>query len=286
MKFAIAHSLRLAAATPVWEHHCELRLAPGPTDHQTVSGVSVTVEPRAEVRSYRDGFGNTVHAFDLNAPHSEARVVLRAAVETTLDNPFAFSPIAPSAERGWIAEALHLQPRLWDYLLFHSPAAPPLAGLEVAVPKRDPAKPLLEALQDVVQWAADAFSLAEPGEHPAPAGLAEALRTEVVDARSLAHLLLSVARAWGAPARYVHGHRDPGYDDGEAPTLHAWAEVLVPGAGWRGLDPCAGLVTNDTYVSIATGRDAGDCPPIRSTCKGDDAAPAEDAAVIEVRCDQ
>jgi transglutaminase-like putative cysteine protease len=285
VKYAIAHVIRLAAATPVWEHHCELRLAPGPTDHQRVGSVTVDVEPTAEVRTYRDGFANTVHAFDLAAPHGEVRVMLRAAVETMLDNPFAFAPVAPSAERGWMAEAVHLQPRLWDYLIHSSPATPPLASLEVAVPGRDAAKPLLEALQLVVQWTAEHFTVAEPEER-APAALAEALRTDLVDARTLAHLLVSVARAWGAPARYVHGHRDPGYNDGEAPTLHAWAEVLVPGAGWRGLDPCAGLVTNDTYVTVASGRDASDCPPVRSTCKGDDAASAEHGSLIEVRCDQ
>ena len=55
-------------------------------------------------------------------------------------------------------------------------------------------------------------------------------------------------------------------------VLHAWAEILVPGAGWRGLDSCTGLVTNDTYVTVACGRDALDCPPVRSACKGNEAA--------------
>lgn len=285
MRYAIAHTVRLAAATPVWEHHCELRLAPTSTDHQQVDAVSVSVEPATAVRSFRDGFGNTVHAFDLAAPHGEARATVRAVVETRLDNPFAFGPVAPSAERGWIAEALNLQPRLWDYVLHHSAATPPLAALELDVPRRDPGKPLLEALQVVVQWVAETFTVASP-EEASPARLAEALRTDTVDARALAHLLVSVARAWGAPARYVHGHLDPGYADGETPTLHPWAEVLVPGAGWRGLDPCAGLVTNDTYVSVASGRDAADCPPIRSTCKGDESAAAAQGEMIEVRCDQ
>lgn len=285
MRYAIAHTLRLVTPAPVWEHHCELRLAPSRSEHQAVHELTVAVEPAAAVRAFRDGFGNTVHAFDLAAPHSEVAVRLQATVETTLDNPFAFAAVAPGAERAWIGEALQQQPRLWHYLLHHGAATPPLATLELAVPRRDPAKPLLEALQDVVQWIADRFAVGDAGA-PAPLPLAEALHAEALDARALAHLLISVARAWGAPARYVHGHRDPGYDDGAPPALHAWAEVLVPGAGWRGLDPCAGLVTNDTYVGIATGRDAADCPPVRSTCKGAELPPAPQETVIEVRCDQ
>ncbi|MBX3023995.1 transglutaminase family protein [bacterium] len=284
MRYEIAHTLRLAAAAPVWEHHCELRLAPSPTPHQQVGEVALAVAPEAAVRRYRDGFGNTVHAFDLMAPHDAARVTLRAAVETTLANPFDFAPLPPGNERAWIAQALHGQPRLWDYLLHRSPLTPALATLELAVPDRDPGKPLLAALQAVMEWMRDALSR-EADAAPAPV-LAQALRGEAIDALALGHLLVSIARAWGAPARIARGYRDPAYaeDDAEQ-VLHAWAEILVPGAGWRGIDPCTGLVTNDTYITVAVGRDAADCPPVRSACKGDETELARVSAV-EVRGEQ
>lgn len=265
MRYAIVHRVRLAAASPVWEHHCELRIAPAATPHQTVGAVTVAVEPPAVVRAHRDGFGNPVHAFDLMAPHDEARATLRAEVETTLANPFDFAPVEPSAERAWIAEALHAQPRLWDYLLHRSAATPALAALDLEPPRRDPARALLEALQAVVAWSADG-----------------------PDAETHAHRLISLARAWGTPARFVRGYRDPGYADDAADAaeaLHAWAEILVPGAGWRGLDPATGLVTNDTYVTVACGRDALDCPPVRWSCTGGEDAVKETSAV-EVRGQQ
>lgn len=284
MKYEVTHTLRLGSPTPVWEHHCELRLAPSPTPHQQVDAVSLVVEPDADVRTYRDGFGNTVHAFDLMTPHDGARLVLRASVATTLANPFDFAPVAPAAERSWIGEALHRRPRLWDYLLHRSAATPALAGLDLAAPDRDPAKPLLAALQAVVEWMGSTFDLDPAAE--SSADLAAALRGGAVDDLALAHLLISIARAWGAPARIVRGYRDAALaDDEEDQTLRAWAEVLVPGAGWRGIDPCTGLVTNDAYITAAVGRDAGDCPPVRSACKGDDAALAR-ASAVEVRGDQ
>ena len=263
MKYAITHRVRLAAASPVWEHHCELRLAPRTTPHQTVGEVTVTVEPTAAVRAHIDGFGNAVHAFTLMAPHPETRVTLRAEVETTLANPFDFATVEPAAERAWIAEALHGQPRLWDFLLHRSTATPALAALDIAPPRRDPARALLDAIQAVVDWSADA-----------------------PDAETRAHRLISLARAWGTPARFVRGYRDPGYtEDDDAEAMHAWAEILVPGAGWRGLDPETGLVINDTYVTIACGRDALDCPPLRWSCKGGDDA-VEEVSTVEVRGQQ
>src|SRR5262249_37552337 len=134
-------------------------------------------------------------------------------------------------------------------------------------------------LQTVVEWMANEFTVVADAA-PVPT-LAEAVCADGVDAVALAHLLISVARAWGAPARFVRGYRDPAYADDDVDRRRpAWAEALVPGAGWRGLDPCTALVTNDTYVTVAVGRDALDCPPVRSACKGETMA---EVSAVSVR---
>lgn len=286
MIYAIAHAVRLAFPAPVWEQHCELRLAPRASEHQRVVAVTLELEPPAEPRAHVDGFGNPVHAFDLLAPHDAIVARIRARVETTLANPFDYPLVPPAAERAWLADALRSEPRLWDYTLHRSAATPDFAALGLACPPRDPARPLLDALRAVLDWTDEQLAVA-PGFALAATPLADALRAGHGNGQDLTHLLISVARAWGAPARYAMGYCDPDNDEDEdAPTtLHAWAEILVPGAGWRGLDPTARLVTNDTYVTVALGRDAFDCPPIRSHAKG-----AADAAAttttLEVTRDQ
>jgi transglutaminase-like putative cysteine protease len=49
---------------------------------------------------------------------------------------------------------------------------------------------------------------------------------------------------------------------------HAWAEVLVPGNGWLGLDPTLGRPVGVRHVRVAYGRDYGDVAPVRGVYKG------------------
>ena len=60
---------------------------------------------------------------------------------------------------------------------------------------------------------------------------------------------MAVCRAVGLAARFVSGYEagDPAYEQ----MLHAWAEVYLPGAGWRGYDPTMGIAVCDRHVAIA-----------------------------------
>ena len=88
--------------------------------------------------------------------------------------------------------------------------------------------------------------------------------------QDFAHLFITVARSWGIPARYVMGYLDPGISKaGETLATHAWAEALVPGAGWIGFDATHNLLANDHYVAVAVGRDSYDAAPQRGSFKGD-----------------
>lgn len=275
----------------MWEHHVEVRLAPRQNADQQVLDVELAIDPPCAPRSYDDCFGNHVHYCALIAPHDHFALRLRAEVVTSLDNPFAFSTVPPAGEREWIAERLRLQPRLWDYLLHRSPVTPDLHALaisDLAIPVREADQPLLDAVLAALEWIGDVLTY-EPGFTPAPPPLAEVLTRRVGGSQDLAHLLISIVRGWGFAARYVMGYRDPGYveDEGGVQRLHAWAEILVPGAGWRGVDPTTRLVANQTYIAVAVGRDASDAVPIKAVFQGgEEPEEAGMEAVVEVSGDQ
>lgn len=282
MRYLIDHELRLAFATPVREHHCEVRLAPSSSATQQVSVARLLIEPAAEVHGFCDYFGNRVHAFDVVAPHTQLVARLHVEVETLLHNPFAYTVIAPARERDWIADTLKSQPWLWDYVLHRSNVVPPLTRLAAdrQWPAYDPQHAVLDAVLAATEWVAD--TLAYRSDLAAAGVLAEALKAGSGCCHDLAHLLIAIVRAWGVPARFVGGYQDPDYldeaDDAQ-PAPHGWAEVLIPGAGWRGFDPTTRLVTNDTYVTAVVGRDAGDTTAYRDTLKGDDAAAVPDVTL-------
>ena len=70
--------------------------------------------------------------------------------------------------------------------------------------------------------------------------------------RDYAHLMITLARASGMPARMVNVYAP----DVTPPDFHAVAEVFV-GGEWRLVD-ATGIAEPDTMVRIGVGRDAAD----------------------------
>jgi transglutaminase-like putative cysteine protease len=280
MRYLIEHETRLTFSEPVVEHQCEVRLAPLEHPHQRVHALRVDVEPAARLFSYIDAFGNQVHHFGVLAPHAALRTWARSEVETLLDNPFDYVPVARDRERAWVNEALRAQPRLWDFVLHRSAATPALDTLArdgLKWPAHDPARPLIESVIVARDWIAETLRYAS-GATAVHSPLAEVIGARQGVCQDFAHLLITVVRAWGFPARYVMGYQDSDgdADDDARPSPHAWAEVLIPGAGWRGFDATAALVVNDRYVAVAVGRDSLDAAPQRGSFKGpDEKAPPE-----------
>jgi transglutaminase-like putative cysteine protease len=290
VRYEVAHELRLTYSRPIWEHYIELRLTPQDNTHQRVLATALTIDPTCEPGSYLDGFGNRVHYCSLISPHDHLTVQMRTQVETALSNPFDYPVVAPEREREWLTHSLRDRPRLWDYVLHRSAATPDLSQLaigDLALPRHDPSARLLDSVMAALAWMGENMELT-PVFAAAPAKLDDVLAQRAGGCQDLAHLLIAQVRAWGFAARYVMGYQDPDYDEEAAPQRpHAWAEVLIPGAGWRGFDPTTHLVANESYIAVAVGRDAADALSIKAVFKGGAEAPdAETDFVLEVTRDQ
>jgi transglutaminase-like putative cysteine protease len=80
-----------------------------------------------------------------------------------------------------------------------------------------------------------------------------------------AHVMITLCRLVGVPARYVSGHLL-----GEGGT-HGWMEVVVPdgdAAVAIPFDPCNGRRAGADYLTVATGRDYADVPPTSGSYSG------------------
>ena len=102
---------------------------------------------------------------------------------------------------------------------------------------------LIEIIQDRVKYTQ---------RHVGPAWPAgRTLKERVGSCRDLAMLMIECCRSIGLPARFVSGYHlvEP---KPERYDLHAWTEVYLQGAGWRGFDASGKGAVDDRYIPVAT----------------------------------
>lgn len=85
--------------------------------------------------------------------------------------------------------------------------------------------------------------------------------------RDVTVLFMDACRSLGLPARFTSGYF---YGDEEFSNrqLHAWAEVYLPGGGWRGFDPTIGLAVSNQHVAIASGPTSLSTAPSSGSFRG------------------
>jgi hypothetical protein len=88
------------------------------------------------------------------------------------------------------------------------------------------------------------------------------LRQRRGSCRDLAVLFMDVCRVFNIGARFVSGYQRYGLDQ-ERRYMHAWAEVYLPGGGWRGYDPTHAMAVADTHVPVAACRAPAGAAPHR-----------------------
>jgi transglutaminase-like putative cysteine protease len=87
--------------------------------------------------------------------------------------------------------------------------------------------------------------------------------------RDYAVLMMEAARHWGFGAQFVTGYIQMG--EGQHGATHAWTEIYVPGAGWRGYDPTNNKRAGAEHVSVAVAC----CHELASPLSGSWSGPAD-----------
>ena len=77
------------------------------------------------------------------------------------------------------------------------------------------------------------------------------LKTKTGSCRDLAVLFMECCRYQGFASRFVSGYRID-KDSIENTDLHAWCEVFIEGAGWKGFDPSMGLAVTNEYFTLSS----------------------------------
>jgi hypothetical protein len=84
--------------------------------------------------------------------------------------------------------------------------------------------------------------------------------------RDFAVLMMEAARYWGLAARFVTGYIQMA--EGQHGATHAWTEIYIPGAGWRGFDPTNNKIVGSEHISVAVAREQEKASPLSGSWEG------------------
>jgi transglutaminase-like putative cysteine protease len=262
-RMRVVHSTGYAYKSPVTASFNEARLTPRSDSRQNV--ILNRVETLPATRSYRyvDYWGTAVTAFDLHAPHTQLRVTSSSVVEADRPEP----PVAKVAWTDLQAEAVIDR---FDEVL-NATGYVPMSRRIAAVGRRiaryhAPA----EAVVAAVQWVRSELEY-DPGSTGVHSSGLDALREGKGVCQDFAHLSLIVLRSMGIPGRYVSGYLHPKRDAVIGKTVdgqtHAWIQAWT--GSWWDYDPTNDAEINEQYVSVGTGRDYADVPPLKGVYSGE-----------------
>lgn len=244
---AVCHVTRYRYARPATLGPQVLRLIPRPSARVLSHALDVAPARHAMTRE-RDAHGNRVARVTFPEPATELRIEARLVADLAARDP---EPAAPS-------EGMEAVP----CLVAEAPG-PRLRAFLDAVPHGwRSALDLVEGLAARVAAEVGHVLRPEPGVQPPEDTLARGTGS----CRDSAWLLVAALRQVGLPARFVSGYLlQPGPGGTDGVDLHAWAEALVPGAGWVGLDPTSGGLAGPGHVPLAAAPHHADAAPLAGT---------------------
>jgi len=105
-------------------------------------------------------------------------------------------------------------------------------------------------------------------EEPGVQTATETLSRGTGSCRDFANLFMEAARSLGLASRFVSGYLHAPPSAINYGATHAWAEVYLPGAGWKGFDPTIGEIAGIDHIPVAVARLPESVPPIAGSFIG------------------
>jgi transglutaminase-like putative cysteine protease len=251
------------SAVSLGPHQAMMRPREGHDLH--IENAQVAIEPTATVRWVRDIYGNSIAVITFSEPTQKLSIASDVTVAVYDDRPLECL-IEPSATHYPFQYAAEDQVEIVPYRLPSYPHDGP-------------------ALQ---RWLLDLYS---PGQLIETWELLSRLNTRIFEAfqyryrpeygvqapcqtlalgsgscRDYAVFMMEAARHWGFAARFVTGYIQMA--EGQHGATHAWTEVYVPGAGWRGYDPTNNKLVGAEHVSVAVSREQEKASPLSGAWEG------------------
>ena len=258
MKLKIKKESLYSYAEPVSFSPHHVRIFPRMDLSVKVEKVVFSTLPGADVQYRQDIFDNQIAYCFYPKPGSTLSFDIELELEVREKNPFHFLlestgfkiPPEYKPDRAEIL-APYLRPE--GSCKLPEPLAPTVA------------RPTVETLVNFNHWIHENIAY-ESRLHGKPYTPEEILKKGSGSCRDFAALLVEALRQNGVAARLASGfvwEGDKAEEDKRASSaMHLWVEACLPGAGWIGMDPTNGVLTDHHFITTAVGRDHEDVSPI------------------------
>ncbi len=266
-RFKIVHQTYYNFSGEVTLGPHELRLRPRGDHEIRIESSKLEIRPKATLKWHRDVEGNSVATASFKSPARQLAVESEVIVQQFNDAPLDFL-VAP--------EAVHY-PFAYDpddTLLLAPYMAQPgrMAGQRLAgflANLWQPGQPIQTyGLLERINLRIHADLKYQIREEPGVQNPEETLRRGTGSCRDFATLFMEASRSLGLASRFVSGYLRAEPSSVNYGSTHAWSEVYIPGAGWKGFDPTTGTIAGMDHFAVAVARLPESVPPISGSFVG------------------
>ena len=279
MRYRIVHKTQYLSQESVSVGHNEAWLTPRNTPTQTRRSHRIEITPPPSVKLDRtDYFQNTTTQFAFNQGYDTLTVTAISVVELLTAVP---SDIPVPAWES-VRDAVQAHDTELDFIAleftFDSPRCRVSAEFaEYAASSFPEGEPIRDAIADLMKRFHSDFQY-DPTATTVSTPVEQVFRIRRGVCQDFAHLLISMLRSMGLPARYVSGYLRTLPPPGKprlvgADASHAWVSVYCGELGWIDLDPTNNQFPSTAHITIAWGRDYMDVAPLKGVYVGGGISP-------------
>jgi len=244
--FDVVHRTVYRYDAPIERSMHMLRLTPVSDHLQHVLAHELSVSVPGQSRDYVDVFGNRVRRLAIDTTFSEMVIEAKSTVEVFDVDPLGFGPLRvrstiPLVWMPWQRQVL--DPFLLPVELPEMQLAE-LADYAMSFVKRNDSD-LLDTLLDINHTIFREYAYQQGTTTVSTTAFDTYVNRHGV-CQDFANLMICLARLLGVPARYVCGYIYTGpkaLNRAQSEASHAWVQVYLPQAGWKGFDPTNGIIT-------------------------------------------
>jgi transglutaminase-like putative cysteine protease len=267
MKIRIQHRTTYNYATPVTfgEHKIMVRPREGHDVH--IESSILEIQPAHNIRWMRDVNGNSLAKIEFTQPARQLSIYSELVLNQYDTNPLDFILEESAVNYPFVYDPESL-PELTAFMsILYPRATSRLRDWLTQFYRPGDKIETVELLQNLNTYINRNFKYQRRDEMGVQTP-DETLRKNSGSCRDFATLLLEACRCWGLAARFVSGYMQCEATEAGGASTHAWAEIYLPGAGWKGFDPTSGIMTGAQHVTVAVSRNPENAAPIAGSFEG------------------